>query len=406
VFASLSAAYESTKPSLFDIERALISAEEKIMSPRRKKILFIIQSLSVGGAEKVLINLVNHFNRSQFIINVITLSNRNPLAREIYSDDIHFTPLPRKWRYDMRPAQQIRQIIIENQIDTVIAFDLLSFFYIWYAFLRIPLKPRIYISLHSTTPKNLKHFLQTMLVLRLLSGEEKFISVCDAQADYLSKVYGIPRKRFATVYNGVDIEYFHPLWNIEQRNSIRSSLMIPDNAFVILQVASLAPHKRHEDSLAALKNFVDRNPSLLCYLLFVGQGPKDRERKLEKLAESLSISNLVKFCGLQSDVRPFYQATDIFTLSSQFIETFSVAALEAMSMGLPCVLTEVGGASEMIVEGMNGYLVPARNPPDLANAWLKVLKNKDAFDHEKIRAWVIEHFTLKECVSKYENILR
>jgi glycosyltransferase involved in cell wall biosynthesis len=118
------------------------------------------------------------------------------------------------------------------------------------------------------------------------------------------------------------------------------------------------------------------------------------------------ISSQVRFCGLQSDVRPFYQAADIFTLSSQFIETFSVAALEAMSMGLPCVLTDVGGAYEMILEGMNGYLVPPRNPPDLANAWLKILKNKDSFDHEKIRAWVIEHFTLKDCVQKYENMLR
>jgi glycosyltransferase involved in cell wall biosynthesis len=231
----------------------------------------MIQSLSVGGAEKVLINLVNHFDRSQFIINVIALSNRNPLAREIYSDDIHFTPLPRKWRYDMRPAQQIRQIIIKNQIDTVIAFDLFSFFYIWYAFLRIPLKPRIYISLHSTTPKNLKHLLQSMLYVRLLCGEEKFISVCDVQADYLSKLYGIPRERFTTIYNGVDVEYFHSSDEINVRNSIRSSQKIPEDAFVILQVASLAPHKRHEDSLAALRNLVDRNPGLACYLLFRDQ---------------------------------------------------------------------------------------------------------------------------------------
>lgn len=373
---------------------------------RRKNILFIISSLSVGGAEKLLLNLVNHFDLNQFSINVIALSDKNPLAREIYSDDIHFTSLSRKWRYDMKPAQQIRQIISENQIGTVIAFDLLCFFYIWYAFLNAPLKPRIFISLHSTNPKNFKHLLQSMIYVRLLSGEEKLISVCDTQADYLSKLYGIPRKRFITIYNGVDIDYFHSSNSINVRNSIRSSLMIPEDAFVILQVASIVPHKRHEDSLVALKKLIDRNPSLPCYLLFVGQGEKDREYKLKALAESLMISNLVRFCGLQVDVRPYYQVADIFTLSSRFVETFSVAALEAMSMGLPCVLTEVGGACEMIVEGMNGYLVRPCSPDDLAIAWLKAFVNKDYFDHEKIRARVIENFTLRDCIQKYENILR
>jgi glycosyltransferase involved in cell wall biosynthesis len=377
-----------------------------MMSVGRKNILFLIQSLGMGGAEKLLINLVNNFDRNQFFINVIALNDNIALVGEIHSNDTRFTPLPRKWRYDMGPARQIRRIIIENQIDTVIAFDLFSFFYVRHALLRIPLKPRIFISLHSTVQKNLKQVLQGMIYARLLSGKESFISVCDAQADYLSKVFWIPRKRFTTIYNGVDVEYFHPSNNSYTRKSIRSSLMIPENGFVILQVASLAPHKRHEDTLAALKNLTELSPGLPCYLLFVGQGSKDREHKLQVLAESLTISNRVRFCGLQSDVRPFYQAADLFTLSSQFIETFSVAALEAMSMGLPCVLTDVSGACEMIVEGTNGYLVPPRKPHDLANAWLKVFKNKDNFNHEKIRAWVIKHFTLSDCIRYYEDILR
>ena len=376
------------------------------MSNRQKNILFIISSLSVGGAEKLLVNLVNSFNRDQFSINIIALSDENPLAKEINSDDISFTPLPRKWRYDLKPAQQIRNIIIEKQIDTIILFDLFSYFYIWCAFLRIPLKPRIFISLHYTNLNNRKHFLQSMVYVRLLSGEEVFISVCDTQANYLSKVYRIPRNRFITIYNGVNVNYFHPQDDNTIRKSIRSSLMIPEDAYVILQVASLAPHKHHEDSLAALNIINKENPSIPCYLVLVGQGSKDREFKLRAMSDTLMISNLVRFCGLQSDVRLFYQTADIFTLSSISIETFSVAALEAMSMGLPCVLTDVGGASEMIVEGMNGYIVPPNNPHQLAKAWLTALKNKDSFNHEEIRTWVIDHFTLTDCIQKYENILQ
>jgi glycosyltransferase involved in cell wall biosynthesis len=377
---------------------------EDIMPIGRKNILFIISGLSMGGAERLLINLVNGFDKKRFSVCVIALSRQNSLAGEICSEDIGFTCAPREWRYDLQPARQIRQTIMESKTDTVIAFDLFSYFYARYALLGTHLKPKLLISLHATNPKNVKHFLQSMVYVRMLSRDGKIISVCNKQAEYFSKVYGVPQNRFTTIYNGVDVAYFHPADGADARRSIRASAMIPTDAFVILQVASLAPHKCHEDSLAALKELTDHNPKTPFYLLLVGQGLKDREEKLRALAADLMISEHVRFCGLQRDVRPFYQAADLFTLSSQSIETFSVAALEAMSMGLPCVITDVGGAREMIVEGVNGYVVPARNPHALANAWQRAMDGQDMFNHEKIRAWVIEHFNLADCIRKYEDL--
>ena len=141
------------------------------------------------------------------------------------------------------------------------------------------------------------------------------------------------------------------------------------------------------------------------YLVLVGNGPEKYKKQLQEMAYELGISKRVIFCGVQSEVKLFYAAADIFTLTSSS-ETFSVAALEAMSMGLPCVLTDVGGAREMVVEGMNGYLVEPQNPRRIAEGWLAAFKNKDNFDHEKIRNWVIEHFSLIDCVHKYEDLLR
>jgi glycosyltransferase involved in cell wall biosynthesis len=69
-----------------------------------------------------------------------------------------------------------------------------------------------------------------------------------------------------------------------------------------------------------------------------------------------------------------------------------------MSMGLTCVLTDVGGACEMVVEGMNGYLVEPQNPRHIAEGWMAAFQNKDHFEREKIRTWVIEHFSLTDCV--------
>jgi glycosyltransferase involved in cell wall biosynthesis len=141
------------------------------------------------------------------------------------------------------------------------------------------------------------------------------------------------------------------------------------------------------------------------YLLLVGGGDVQREKSLRSLAAGLKVADQVRFCGMQADVRPFYWIADAFTLSSDRVETFSLAALEAMSTGLPCILTDVGGAREMIVEGMNGCVVPPRNPPLLARGWNRVMETQDSFKPDEIRGFVCERFTLDQCVAGYTALL-
>jgi glycosyltransferase involved in cell wall biosynthesis len=96
---------------------------------------------------------------------------------------------------------------------------------------------------------------------------------------------------------------------------------------------------------------------------------------------------------------------DLFTLSSIAVETFSLAALEAMSTGLPCVLTDIGGAAEMIMDGQNGYLVPPGRPDLLADAWSRALRGGVAWPSQRIRENVVGRFGLDGCVQAYEDAL-
>ena len=93
------------------------------------------------------------------------------------------------------------------------------------------------------------------------------------------------------------------------------------------------------------------------YLLLVGEGPE--EARLKQLANTLGVSKSVRYLGLLDDIRPVMLAMDIFILPSRAVETFSNAALEAMAMGKPVVLSNIGGASEMIVHGTSGMLFPS-----------------------------------------------
>ena len=115
------------------------------------------------------------------------------------------------------------------------------------------------------------------------------------------------------------------------------------------------------------------------------------------------MSEFIKFAGLQSDVRPFYWASNLFTLCSTSVETFSIAALEAMACGLPVVLTNIGGASEMISEGLNGFLCEPE-VADIAQKWSKALQFN--FSAETIHDYVSNNFSAEKMIGEYRKTLQ
>jgi glycosyltransferase involved in cell wall biosynthesis len=354
----------------------------------------------IGGAETFLINLINKF-RTKINPIVVSLGAGNDSLKRLHPE-INVIELKRKWRYDLSIIAKLKSIIKKNDIDCAFVISFFPFFFLRYAVTHN--KPiKLFLSLHSTKPRSIKEYIQGLVYARLLNGEEKLITVCKNQAKYLSKIYKISLTQFDTIYNGVDTNNFTlPPSNFD-RKQFRESLQIPEDAFVIIQVAAFRKEKRHEDSLKALK-IIHTDYNLKPYLLFVGGGNVDIEKKIKRLTQKYNLSEYVKFCGKQDDVCPYYWISNLFTLSS-LSEAFSVAAIEAMACGLPCVLTNVGGANEMIYEGMNGYLVAPQKPNYLADAWMKILNNKEIFNSKNIRQTIIERFSLEASLSKYAKLL-
>jgi len=255
---------------------------DEFMDNRKTKTLFLIPSLKIRGAEKMMVSLVNRLNHNIFSIYIVSLSNDNPLADQIQPSAARFITLPRKARFDLKPAFQIRKIINENKITSIVAQDIFSFFFVWLALCGIRIKPKIFISIHNSKFNNFKDLLKNFAIARLLSGDELFLSVCNSQADYWSTTYRIPRDRFFTIYNGIDIDLFRPESGLSQRMATRANLKLPNNAFVILQVASLTPEKRHEDSFIALQSIINSDVSKSFYLVLVGNGTESSKSQLQR----------------------------------------------------------------------------------------------------------------------------
>lgn len=118
------------------------------------------------------------------------------------------------------------------------------------------------------------------------------------------------------------------------------------------------------------------------------------------------MSDAVVITGLQKEVRPFVAASDAVVLCSKTVETFSLAALEAMALGLPVVLSEIGGAAEMIRPGENGFLFPVGDTGALVDRLARLVdhRERERMDNHA-RARVEALFSETTMVDRYEQLL-
>jgi glycosyltransferase involved in cell wall biosynthesis len=106
-------------------------------------------------------------------------------------------------------------------------------------------------------------------------------------------------------------------------------------------------------------------------VLIAGKGPLEQELRVE--CEKRGLGGQVRFCGAREDILDLYNAGDAFVMSSEF-EGLSVALLEAAAVGLPTVVTDVGGNSDVVIDGVTGHVVPAGAPAQLAAAMQRVME--------------------------------
>lgn len=172
---------------------------------------------------------------------------------------------------------------------------------------------------------------------------------------------------------------------------------------VILTVAYLIERKGHRYVLEALARLVPEFPNLL--YLVIGDGVE--ERSLKKMTEELGLGEHVAFLGRRSsrEVMQYMALSDIFVLAS-WNEAFGVVYLEAMVHGKPVIGCRGEGVEDVVTDGINGLLVPPRDPGELSRTLKSLLSNQETAERlgEEGRKTVLEKFTWAQVVKELQEI--
>jgi glycosyltransferase involved in cell wall biosynthesis len=168
--------------------------------------------------------------------------------------------------------------------------------------------------------------------------------------------------------NGIDTAYFS--YRAEAASQLRRQWKIPATAPLIGLVARLDPVKDHWTFLVAASMLLRHRPEV--HFVCVGSGLSEYAQKLESFASELGIQEHVHWTGTMNDMPAVYSALDLNTLCTAFGEGFPNSVAEAMSCGIPCVVTPAGDSARIV--GETGLVVDARSAEGLAKAWRQLLE--------------------------------
>jgi glycosyltransferase involved in cell wall biosynthesis len=199
-----------------------------------------------------------------------------------------------------------------------------------------------------------------LISLALLRRWVDAIIVLDKEMEAEALSAGFPAHRVYSMFNGIETSSFVPSLS---REDAKAALGMSDK-ILVLYLGRLVSQKSLTTLLEAMNLAVQSCPNL--HLMLVGDG--SRQEFLQALVASLDIQSHVTFAGKQTNVKPYLNAADIFTLPSEK-EGMSNALLEAMSAGLVCLATPVGASSQMLNYGQCGLLLPVGD----IYAWGKAL---------------------------------
>ena len=365
-------------------------------------VLFLVSSLGVGGAERHVVSLLNNLDCRAYRLSLGYLKTDETLLPQLKAERLDAViSLGVKHKLDLSVVRRLANYIDERNIQIVVSANLYPVLYSMLAARRVRSPPRQMEVFHTTSMQTLKETLQMSLYRALCRRLDLLVYVSRLQCAYWN-AHRLRARREIVIHNGIDTNHFRDRFTSAQKQAVRERYGFLASDYVIGICAVLRPEKAHGDFLLALARL--RSGGRPAKGLIIGDGTE--RAAIERQIKQLGIARDVVITGFQPDVREFIAACDVMTLTSHAVETFSLAALEAMAMAKPVVITEIGGAAEQVVPGENGFLF-APGDLDALVQFLSALSlpERRASMGRAAEASVRERFTQSKMIEAYSREL-
>jgi glycosyltransferase involved in cell wall biosynthesis len=321
-----------------------------------------------AGAEVVTFTLLSILRSFRELELSVIVLNHGELQRRLESLNLPVSTIPESQFNSFQLQRMIRDVLNEQKIDILHTHRYKENVLGSYARKHTQVQRHV-VTVHGMPEpfvgmKNAKiqfyHWLDYRAMRR---SADRVIAVSDDINRSLTKTLG-PGK-LITVHNGVPMPDPSIL---QSRSRMRKRLGIEDGEVVIGSVGRMTSVKAYDVLLKAFHLLAERRGN--SRLVLMGDGPL--RESLERFARSLGVGDRVTFTGFVPDATSMLPILDIFVLSSLH-EGISISLLESQAMGIPAVVTNVGGNSEVVLDGINGLLAEPNQPESIANLCHKLI---------------------------------
>lgn len=368
------------------------------------RVLHLINGLESGGAEMMLLKLLSGTDRSRFAPEVVSLTGEGVLGERVRELGFPLYPLGIA-RGSLNPGGILRLArLLRRRAPDVLQSWLYHADLSAVLATRLVRAPALAWNIRCSRVEEGHYSRLTTLLPRVLarvSAVPRVVVVNSESGRSWHTELGYAPRRWEVIPNGFDTERFRP--DPAARVRLRGALGIPDEAPVVGLVARYDPMKDHAGFLRAASRVRRVHPETSFVLAGRGAGADNPE--LAGLVRDLGLGGAVHLLGERADVAAVYPALDVLALASAFGEGFPNVVGEAMSCGVPCVVTDVGDAAAVV--GGTGRVVPPRDPERLAAALTELLTLGPERRRElglAARRRIEEEFGLASVIARYENL--
>lgn len=353
------------------------------------------------GPESKAIETCSKFNRRRFET-VIVYSKGGRLRKEFEDIGIQVEKFDTKSKFNLSEVLHLYRLIKVNRINILQTHGpRVDFFGAIAAKLAgIPHIITRHVAISHHLLSDFRKKIYTFFDNIAMKWAARVITVSHVVEDDLVESQGVARDKIVTIVNGVDLGRFSQTSKTASVK-IRSEFGIDAGVQVVGMIAQLSHWKGISYFLNAISSILTRYQNVR--FLIVGDGPE--RANLEAMAELLGISRHVVFAGFRRDIPEIIASIDIVVLSS-LREGLPLVLLESMAMAKPVVATDVGGVSELVLNGKTGFLISPRNSDTLSEAVAKLLHDrKKGKEFGKAgRKYVEQNFSLDQMIKKYEDV--